>query len=56
MSESARQRLMLRKALEEAVEGMEDMIAYVPEYFREKWDHQGYINRAKEALTLDGEA
>jgi hypothetical protein len=30
---------------------MEDMIGYVPEYFQEKWDHQGYIDRAKAVLA-----
>jgi hypothetical protein len=27
------------------------MIGYVPEYFQWKWDHQGYIDRAKAALA-----
>ena len=37
-------------ALEDALEGMEDMIGYVPEYFRDKWGHQGYIDRARIVL------
>lgn len=40
----------LRQALRDAIEGMKDMIAYVPEYFREKWEHQSYIDKAKEVL------
>lgn len=55
MAETARQRELLRKALEDALEGMEDMFPYVPEFFRWKWDHQGYIDRAKAALALDAE-
>jgi hypothetical protein len=39
-----------RALLDDALQGMEDMIAYVPEYFREKWDHQSYIDRARKAL------
>lgn len=39
----------LKAALVDAIEGMEDMIAYVDKYFQEKWDHQGYIDRAREA-------
>jgi len=49
-------------AFRDAIEGMEDMLPYVDEYFRKKWDHQGYIDRAKaflsalEAATRPGEA
>lgn len=50
MSETARQRQCLIAALKDALGGMEDMIGYVPEYFREKWEHQDYIDRAKAAL------
>lgn len=50
MSQSGRLILGLAAALENAIEGMEDMIGYVPDYFQEKWDHQGYIDRAKAAL------
>jgi len=38
-------------ALEEAIEGMEDMIGYVPDYFREKWKHDDCIKEAREALA-----
>ena len=40
----------LRAALDDALEGLEEMLPYVPEYYRVKWDHQGYIDRAKAAL------
>jgi hypothetical protein len=39
-------------ALADAIEGMKDMIDYVPEFFREKWDHQGYLDRATGNLAL----
>lgn len=42
-------------ALADALEGLEDMFAYVPEFFREKWEHQGYIDRARAALTPEGD-
>lgn len=42
----------LRAALADALEGMEDMIGYVTPYFIDKWDHVGYINRARVALGL----
>lgn len=41
----------LQESLADAIEGMEDMIAYVPDYFREKWGHDDYIARAKAALA-----
>ena len=37
----------LRAALVDAIEGMEDMRPYVDPYFAEKWEHDGYIERAK---------
>jgi len=40
----------LTDALKDALEGMEDMFPYVPEFFQEKWEHQGYIDRARKAL------
>lgn len=40
----------LREALAEAIEDMEDMIVYVPQYFREKWRHDRAISKAKRAL------
>jgi len=45
---------LLVEALEDTIEGMEDMIVYVPAYFREKWDHDGYLQRAREALKAMG--
>ena len=45
-----------RAALADALDGLEDMFGYVPEYFQWKWDHQGYIDRARAALAeMDGE-
>ena len=46
----------LRKALGDAEEGLREMFGYVPEYFREKWNHQGYIDRARAAIdsTIGG--
>jgi hypothetical protein len=41
----------LRAALADALEGMQDMVGYVGEYFREKWGHDEYIERAKAALS-----
>ena len=43
----------LSVALADALYGLEDMFPYVPEYFQEKWDHQGYIDRARAALIAD---
>lgn len=43
----------LRAALEDALEGLEEITGYVPEYFQSKWDHQGYIDRARAALEAD---
>ncbi len=40
----------LRAVLEDALEGMQDMVPYVPDYFRQKWGHQGYVDRASAAL------
>lgn len=44
----------LRDALRDALEGLEDMIGYVPQYFQEKWEHQGYVDRARQALEEAG--
>ena len=41
----------LIEALRDAVEGMEDMIGYVPGYFQDKWAHQDYIDRARAVLA-----
>jgi hypothetical protein len=40
----------LRLALENALEGLQEMLPYVPEYFREKHDLEAYVTRAKSAL------
>jgi hypothetical protein len=40
----------LRAALADAVEGMEEMRGYVPSFFAQKWDHAGYVERARAAL------
>jgi hypothetical protein len=40
----------LRDALADALSGLHEMIGYASEYFREKWDLDGYIDRATEAL------
>jgi hypothetical protein len=40
----------LRLALEDALEGMQDMRPYVAEYFADKWEHDAYISRARTAL------
>ena len=41
----------LHAALVDALEGLEDMIGYIPEYFRWKHGHQDYIDRAKAAIA-----
>ena len=38
-------------ALKEALEGMEDMRAYVPDYFATKWGHDDAIARARDAIA-----
>ena len=43
--------LMLGVALRQAVEVMEEMINYVPEYFQKKWNYQGDIDEAKTRLV-----
>lgn len=40
----------LAQALADALDGMQDMIAYVPDYFRQKWEHDAYIARASSVL------
>jgi aminopeptidase-like protein len=42
----------LEAALRDALEGMEDMIVYVPSYYREKWNLDCYITSAREALGI----
>lgn len=51
MAEIARERLELIAALKDALDGMEGMIDYVPEYFQEKWQLGGYIDRARATLA-----
>ena len=46
---AAAERERIRPALQDALEGLEDMLPYIPAYFREKWEHQGYIDRARAA-------
>lgn len=41
----------LKRALTDALEGLEEMRPYVDSYFAEKWHHDGYIIRARIALT-----
>ena len=50
---AAAERDRWRAALKDALEGMEDMLPYVPEFFREKWDHQAYLDRARVALEQE---
>lgn len=41
----------LAAALADALDGMQEMLPYVPEYFVRKWRLQGYIDRAEQVLT-----
>ena len=41
----------LRPVLTDALEGLQEMFGYVPDYFRVKWEHQAYIDRAEKALA-----
>jgi hypothetical protein len=41
----------LHRALLEAIDELEDMVGYVPEYFREKWDYDATILRLRKALA-----
>jgi hypothetical protein len=50
VAEAAREAARLRAALQDALEGLEEMIGYVSPYFREKWELDGYISRAKTVL------
>jgi hypothetical protein len=50
MSESAQQKIALMVALRDALDGLQEMIGYVPPYFIYKWDLNSYITRADEAL------
>lgn len=53
--DSVRQHEALRAALRDALEGLQEMLPYVPDYFVQKWALDGYVDRAKEALRLDEE-
>lgn len=41
-------------ALQDAREGLEEMLPYVPEYFQKKWQLREYITRADAALAEVG--
>jgi hypothetical protein len=40
----------LTAALEDALEGLQEMIGYVSPYFQDKYDYRAYIERAQTAL------
>ncbi len=40
----------LRLALENALEGMREMLPYVPDHFREKWSLDLYVVETENAL------
>lgn len=42
----------LKMDLMNALEGLHEMFPYVPEYYRDKWNHQQYIDRARTALGI----
>jgi hypothetical protein len=44
----------LRPALADALEGLQEMLPYVPAYFVEKWALGNYIDRARAALAIPG--
>jgi hypothetical protein len=44
--------MILYEELESALEGMHEMISYVPEYFVEKHELNSYIRRAELALKV----
>lgn len=41
-------------ALFEAVEELRDMVGYVPDYFREKWDYDATIERLASVAASSG--
>lgn len=43
----------LHDALQDALEGLEEMRPYVPDYLAWKHDHDEYIDRARAALNLE---
>jgi len=42
----------LRVALADAIEDMEGMVGYIPDYFVEKWGYRQAIQAAKDALKV----
>lgn len=53
-ADAQQERNALRAALEDATEGLDEMLPYVPDYFVEKWDLQGYVTRAHAVLNATG--
>lgn len=45
--------MRLRVALSDAIEGMGTMLPYVPEYFREKWALDDFVDRAVVAFEIN---
>jgi len=43
--------VVLRTALQDAIEGLTEILPYVDDYYREKWNHDGYLKRAQTALS-----
>ena len=43
---------MLYNALDDAIEGMEQMLPYVDEYYAQRYDFISYIERAKNVLAV----
>ncbi len=41
----------LEAALTDAVEGLEEMLSYCPDFFRHKHDLDGYVKRARAAVA-----
>jgi hypothetical protein len=44
------ERNRLRSGLGHAIDEMESMLPYVPEYFRDKWEYEQALEDAKKAL------
>lgn len=42
---------ILKAALEDAIDGMEEMLPYIDSYFRRKWQLEAYLARAQIALA-----
>jgi hypothetical protein len=45
----------LHAALTDALEGMDEMLPYVAEFFIAKWDLRAYVDRAQKALDPGGD-